>query len=138
MNKIIFLDRDGVINFDHGDYTWKKEQFSILPGILDCCLQWQDSGYKIIIITNQGGIAKGIYSHEEVAILHDLLIYAFRDAGVAITEIYYCPHHENFGKCLCRKPESIMIEKSLARFSAYGVTTGFAPCSLCATNSCPI
>ena len=65
MNKAVFLDRDGVINHDPGDYTQSLEEFIILPGVIDQIKKWYDDGYKIIVITNQGGIAKGLYCQSD-------------------------------------------------------------------------
>src|SRR5688572_13187516 len=101
--KAIFLDRDGVINLDILNYTWRISDFKILDGVFETCREFVKRGYLIIVITNQGGIAKGLYTHEEVDALHSHLLNQFRKEGVAITEIYYCPHHDAYGKCLYRK-----------------------------------
>src|SRR5688572_26286768 len=115
-NKAIFLDRDGVINLDVLNYTWKLNEFTFLPGVFESCRRFQELGYKMIVITNQGGIAKGLYSHEDVEKLHSKMVDSFKEEGVHISEVYYCPHHDAFGKCLCRKPGSLLVEKALARF----------------------
>jgi D-glycero-D-manno-heptose 1,7-bisphosphate phosphatase len=116
MNKAIFLDRDGVINADMHDYTWRIGEFKILDGVFEACREFVNRGYMLIVITNQGGIAKNLYTHLEVAILHEHMLEKFREEGIQITEVYYCPHHDDFGKCLCRKPGSLLVEKALARF----------------------
>ncbi|MFM7176981.1 MAG: D-glycero-alpha-D-manno-heptose-1,7-bisphosphate 7-phosphatase [Bacteroidota bacterium] len=116
MRKVVFLDRDGVINKDRKDYTWRIEDFEILPNVVQGCRNLQDLGFDIIIITNQGGIAKGLYSHIDVEKLHQHIRAIFQNEGVSILEIYYCPHHSEYGKCLCRKPGSLMVEKAIARF----------------------
>lgn len=116
MRKVVFLDRDGVVNKDRMDYTWRIEDFEILPNVIQGCEKLQDLGYEIILITNQGGIAKGLYNHEDVDKLHQHMIHIFKNAGVSILEIYYCPHHTDYGKCLCRKPGSLLVEKAIARF----------------------
>lgn len=116
MRKAIFLDRDGVLNRDRGEYTWRVEDFTWLPGVFPGLKKLVASGYDLIIITNQGGIAKGLYSHEDVNRLHDHLVDDLKDAGISVLAIYYCPHHPDHGKCLCRKPGSLMIEKAIARF----------------------
>ncbi|MFM7054933.1 MAG: D-glycero-alpha-D-manno-heptose-1,7-bisphosphate 7-phosphatase [Bacteroidota bacterium] len=116
MRKVVFLDRDGVINKDRKDYTWRIEDFEILPNVVKGCRNLHELGYEIIIITNQGGIAKGLYSHEDVEKLHQHMRAIFQNEGVSILEIYYCPHHSDYGKCLCRKPGSLMVEKAIARF----------------------
>ena len=92
MSKAIFLDRDGVINRERGDYTYKIEDFSFVDGIIEACQQWIEKEYKIIVITNQGGIAKGRYTHEDVKKLHSHIVNKLYDHSVTIEGIYYCPH----------------------------------------------
>ena len=116
MNKAIFLDRDGVINHDPGDYTMHIREFTILPTVMDALRKLHDSGFLLILITNQGGIAKGLYTHEDVAEIHEYFCSKCAQEGVPITEIYYSPHHDAFGKSLSRKPGSLMIERACARF----------------------
>ena len=114
--KAVFLDRDGVINRDVLDYTWRIHDFIFLEGVFEACREFQKKGYLLIVITNQGGIAKGLYTHKDVEAINALMRETFEKEGVMITEIYYCPHHDVKGKCLCRKPGSLMVEKALARF----------------------
>jgi D-glycero-D-manno-heptose 1,7-bisphosphate phosphatase len=116
MKKAIFLDRDGVINADQHDYTWKISDFKFLPGVFEACRNWQSQGFLLIVITNQGGIAKGLYDHADVEKLHEVMVAGFRNEKVELTEIYYCPHHPVGGNCLCRKPGSLLVEKALATF----------------------
>jgi D-glycero-D-manno-heptose 1,7-bisphosphate phosphatase len=117
MNKAIFLDRDGVLNHDPGDYTMRLEEFHILPGVIDALKRLHDAGYLLILITNQAGISKGLYTHETVREIHAYFTRVCEEAGIAITAIYYSPHHEAFGKSLTRKPGSLMIERGLARYN---------------------
>ncbi|MFM7079150.1 MAG: D-glycero-alpha-D-manno-heptose-1,7-bisphosphate 7-phosphatase [Bacteroidota bacterium] len=116
MRRILFLDRDGVLNRDRGEYTWRIEDFELLPGVIDGLREISSRGYELIIITNQGGIAKGLYTHDDVDRLHAHMKSILDVEGISITEIYYCPHHPEHGKCLCRKPGSLMLEKAVARF----------------------
>jgi len=113
MSQAIFLDRDGVINFERGDYTFRIEDFSFVDGIIDACIEWTNKGYPIIIITNQGGIAKKRYGHKNVAVLHQHIIDQLSESGVSITDVYYCPHHSEIESCYCRKPKPLMIERAL-------------------------
>ena len=117
MNKALFLDRDGVINHDPGDYTFTLEEFVILPTVVEALKLATDNGFKIIIITNQGGIAKGLYTHEVVHSMHQKLASICEDGGVEITAVYYSPHHPDFGNSLSRKPGSLLIERALARYA---------------------
>lgn len=116
INKAVFLDRDGVINHDPDDYTYLLEETTILPGIINFAKQVKAKGYLIIVITNQGGIDKGRYTHEHVAAVNDFIEKEFAKEGVKIEEFFYCPHHNAIQACLCRKPDSLLIEKALHRY----------------------
>ena len=80
-------------------------------------------GYLLIVISNQGGIGKGLYTHQQVEVLHELLQKELLKDNVVLTEIYYCPHHPEQSNCICRKPDSVLIEKALARFK---INPGFS------------
>jgi D-glycero-D-manno-heptose 1,7-bisphosphate phosphatase len=117
MNKAVFIDRDGVINNDEGlYYIYKKSDFKLNESIADNIAMLCKAGYFIIIISNQGGIGKGLYTKKDTDILYQLIKNDVNKAGGKIDEFYFCPHHEESGRCLCRKPDSIMIEKAIARF----------------------
>lgn len=115
-HKAVLLDRDGVINHDPGTYTTALADFKLLPTVLDALKNLYDSGHLLIVITNQGGIAKGLYGHDAVAEMHAFLEEQCRNAGAPLTDIYYSPHHQDFGKSLSRKPGSLMIERALAQY----------------------
>ena len=118
MNKAVFLDRDGVLNRELGDYVCRPEDFEVLPGAAAALKILREKGYLLIVITNQGGIAKGWYSHETLHRMHEKLRAELAGEGVELTEIYYSPQHPAFtGNSLCRKPGSMMLEKALARFN---------------------
>ena len=117
MNKAIFLDRDGVLNYDPDEYTYKLEETHVLDGIISFCQKARDKGYLLIVITNQGGIDKGIYGFEEVEAIHAFLSAEFEKEGVFFTDFYYCPHHSALQKCMCRKPDSLMIERALFKYN---------------------
>lgn len=115
MNKAIFLDRDGVINVERG-YTHRLEDFVILPDLIEVLQLLQRRGYLLIIITNQSGIAKELYTQEDVEQIHVHLLEEFKKNNINISEIYYCVHHPDVSRCICRKPDSLFVEKGLARF----------------------
>ncbi len=116
-NKAVFLDRDGVLNKELGDYVRRVADFEVLEHNFAPLKALQDRGYLLIVITNQGGLAKGWYSEEELDTMHQKLRSAYREHGIELTEIYYCRHHPEYnGRCLCRKPGSLMLEKAAARF----------------------
>ena len=117
-NKAVFLDRDGVLNKELGDYVCKLEDFKVLEHNFKPLKELQDRGYILAIVTNQGGLAKGWYTEEVLSQMHTKLLNAYQEHGINISEVYYCRHHPLYnGKCLCRKPGSLMLEKAVARFN---------------------
>jgi D-glycero-D-manno-heptose 1,7-bisphosphate phosphatase len=117
MNKALFLDRDGVLNRELGRYTFRPEEFEILPEVAPALKLARKKGYMLIVISNQGGIARGEFTKGDVEACHKKLTDHLLSNGIRLDDIYYCPHHDGIGKCLCRKPGSLMLEKALARFS---------------------
>ncbi len=113
-NKCIFLDRDGVLNVDRVDYVYRMEEFIIPPGVGEALRALKDAGYLLVIITNQSGIAKGVYKREDVYMIHQ----AIQDGtGVELDDMYFCPYDEKFdSNSLTRKPGSLMIEKAAAKY----------------------
>lgn len=114
-NKVLFLDRDGVINIDHG-YVHRIEDFHFVDGIFDLCRRARTANYQIIIVTNQSGIARGLFDSNDLEKLHQWMTGVFRKEGVDILDIFYCPHHpehsvsESERNCSCRKPKPGMLD----------------------------
>lgn len=113
MNKAVFLDRDGVINHDPGDYTKSWEEFTFNDGVFESLKRFQEAGFLLIVITNQGGIAKGLYSQSDYERTTRLMCEAFEEQGIHIKDVYHSPHHDLTGRSLSRKPGSLMIERAL-------------------------
>lgn len=116
MRKVIFLDRDGVINVERGEYTFKEEDFKFTNDLFEVLLILSKKGYEFVIITNQGGIAKGLYDHSDVIRLNELIKERFNHFGLKLLDIYYSPYHSDFSKSLSRKPDSLMLEKSIHQY----------------------
>lgn len=121
--RALFLDRDGVINVDYG-YVYTREGTKWLSGIFDLCRAARDAGYVLIVVTNQAGIARGLYD-EGTFLEYTRWVHAeFERCGVALLATYYCPHHSVSGlgafgvACDCRKPAPGMI---LAAGSAHDI-----------------
>ncbi len=112
----LFLDRDGVINHDPGDYIHRPEDWNLLEGIVEVMQAAQHKGYRLIIITNQGGIGLGLYTLEDLHRIHTKMLNALASQGIHIDAVYACPHHPRSEPCLCRKPEPLMVQKALHRF----------------------
>lgn len=115
MHKTVFLDRDGVLNRERGMHTWTLDDFEILPTVPEALKRAQDAGWRLVVITNQSGIGLGLYGHAEVAVLHTYLHAVLAEHGVQLNAVYYCPHHPSKGRCLCRKPGGLLMERAIAQ-----------------------
>lgn len=111
--KCIFLDRDGVLNKEIGEYVYTLEKFEICTGIIDLLKKYQ-STYLRIVITNQGGIAKGQYTHEDVKKCH---AYFQDQSNYIIDYFYYSPYHSSVTSSLSSKPGSLLFEKAIAKYN---------------------
>ncbi len=115
MKKTVFLDRDGVINNNANHYyIFKPEQLEINPDAIENIVQLNRAGYLVIVVSNQGGISRGLYSSADVDKIHELIQAEVERQGGHIANFYYCPHHSKLEKCLCRKPEPLMLQKAIA------------------------
>ncbi len=113
MNRCVFLDRDGVLNEDDPNYTYEVDKFKIIPGVIDALKMLKQAGYKLVVVTNQSGIAQGKYTAEQMRACHAYL----QDAcGGIIDHFYFSPYHPSVTASLLRKPGSLMFEKAIARF----------------------
>jgi D-glycero-D-manno-heptose 1,7-bisphosphate phosphatase len=108
--KGVFLDRDGVINRKppEGDYVTRWEDFQILPGVTEGIAQLNRAGFRVIVVTNQRCIAKGLITVPELELMHERMLHLLAQAGATISAIYYCPH-EAEPVCQCRKPAPGML-----------------------------
>jgi len=113
MRKVIFLDRDGVIIKERGDYNYLSDHLIMLEGIVEALQKLSRQGFDFIIVSNQGGIARGLYKTKDVKYIHDSIKQFLKTFGITILDIIYCPHHPDISACICRKPDSLMIEKML-------------------------
>jgi D-glycero-D-manno-heptose 1,7-bisphosphate phosphatase len=119
--RALFLDRDGVINVNHG-YVHTPENFDFIDGIFDVCRQAQRLGYLLIVVTNQAGIGRGYYTEEDFLHLTEWMKQQFRQQGITIDAVYFCPDHPEHGQGQyrrdsdCRKPKPGMILKAIEQF----------------------
>jgi len=117
MPKAIFFDRDGTLNNNQDNYyIWKPEDFKLNPSVIETLFELKELGYLLIVITNQGGVAKEEYSMDDVEEVHHHMCLLLEKEGITVDEVYVCPHHQNIEACLCRKPLPLLIEKAIARF----------------------
>ena len=115
MNKCVFLDRDGVLNEDRSDYVYRVEDMVIPSGVAEGLRLLKNAGYLLIVVTHPAGIPKGLYTRDDVMRCHSYL----QDCcGNLIDDIYYCPHHPDYtSRSLTRKPDSLMLEKAIAKYN---------------------
>lgn len=119
MQPAIFLDRDGTIIEDVG-YASTPEQLRFIPGSIEAIQQLNTAGYKVIVITNQSGVARGLLSEDMLQTIDKIIRKQVLSGGGHIDDIYYCPHHPDHGvypyrqACECRKPHPGLIKKATA------------------------
>jgi len=104
MKKLIILDRDGVINFDSSDYIKSEAEWHPIPGSLEAIALLNQHGFKVVIASNQSGIARGLFDLITLQQIHQKMQTAILEAGGKIDKIYFCPHAPE-DHCLCRKPK---------------------------------
>lgn len=114
--KIAFLDRDGVINKKSADheYVCSPEDFVFTDGIFNICYSLKQRGFEFIVITNQRGIAQGLYTEHGLKAIHDRMEKMFEERGISILDIFYCPHEKDV--CQCRKPRDGMLRKAASAY----------------------
>lgn len=113
----IFLDRDGVINADSG-YVYKAQDLKLLPGVARGIRRLKELGFRIYVITNQSGVARGMFTLADVDTFHNALTSELAKEGASVDDIFICPHHPD-GKiapyavtCACRKPATGLIDEA--------------------------
>ena len=118
MRKIIFLDRDGVINKDPMNtaygYVTKWEEFKYLPGAKRAIRKLTEAGYVIYVVSNQAGVAKGYFTLKDLEDVTKRMLKEIAKAGGKIAGVFYCPHRKE-DNCVCRKPNAGLFKKALGR-----------------------
>jgi D-glycero-D-manno-heptose 1,7-bisphosphate phosphatase len=113
--KVAFLDRDGVINVDHG-YVYNAERFEFLPNSLEALRLLTAHGFIVIIVTNQSGIGRGYYSEGDYQLLTQWYVQTLEDQGVIVSDVFHCPHAPE-DNCDCRKPKGGLFLQALDKYS---------------------
>lgn len=141
--KAVFLDRDGTINVEK-HYLHKIEDFEFLPGAIKGLQLLQDTGYLLIVVTNQSGIGRGYYTEEAFHTLNAWMLQTLEENGIHITKVYYCPHLpdatvESYRKeCNCRKPALGMYQQAIEEFDinvskSWAIGDKIRDCAVCET-----
>jgi len=103
-HRTVILDRDGVINFDDDAYIKSADEWIPIPGSLEAIARLTRSGYRVVVVTNQAGIGRGLFDQSTLDAIHDKMKRLAALLGGSIDEIYFCPHTPQ-DQCLCRKPK---------------------------------
>ncbi len=118
MNKAVFLDRDGTVNEEVG-YLTDLEKLRLIPGAGAAIRRMNDAGFKVVLVTNQSGVARGYFPEERVHEAHARLGRMLNAEGARVDAVYYCPHHPKAGtshytmECDCRKPKTGLVDRAV-------------------------
>lgn len=120
MLKMIFIDRDGVINKDPGgwtthSYVTKTHELQFLPGALKALSLLNRNGIRVVVVSNQAGVSKGYFTKEDLDIVNTRMLDAIGKAGGRVEEVYYCTHRDE-DNCDCRKPKPGMLERAMGKY----------------------
>lgn len=113
--KLVILDRDGVINVDSDQYIKSAEEWKPIPGSLEAIARLTQAGFRVVLATNQSGLARGLFDAATLNAIHDKMHKAVNQQGGRIDAVFFCPHAQDAG-CACRKPRPGMLLEIGARF----------------------
>ncbi|GMR07897.1 MAG: D-glycero-beta-D-manno-heptose 1,7-bisphosphate 7-phosphatase [Gammaproteobacteria bacterium] len=114
--KLVILDRDGVINQDSDEFIKSPDEWIPIEGSLEAITRLTNSGYHVVVISNQSGLARGLFSTDDLNRVHNKMHHAVHQLGGSIDAVFFCPHGPAEG-CLCRKPATGMFEDMAARLN---------------------
>ena len=138
LEKVVFLDRDGVINYDSPEYIKSRSEFKFIRGSIEAVRELTLHGFTSIVITNQSALSRNLIPPRELEYIHEMMKNAVASAGGRIAEIFFCPHLPDDG-CKCRKPEPGLIFEAQRKYNinlAEAVMVGDSPRDIeCARNA---
>lgn len=114
--KFIILDRDGVINYDSDYYIKSPDEWIPIPGSLEAIATLNQAGYRVLVATNQSGVARGYYDLPTLQKIHEKFVTLLTSVGGEVEEIFFCPHHPD-EKCGCRKPATGLFQQIQAKYA---------------------
>jgi len=132
----VFMDRDGVINRNRDDYVKSVDEFEFLPGALEGLARLRQAGVKVVVVSNQAGVGRGLIPRDELERITAAMLSGVERHGGEITGVYYCVHRKDEG-CGCRKPEPGLLLKArgeLGLDTACSYFIGDAESDICAGN----
>jgi D-glycero-D-manno-heptose 1,7-bisphosphate phosphatase len=115
--KAVFLDRDGTLIVERG-YITVPDNVELIPGAAAAVVRLRDAGWKVIVVTNQGAVAKGMITEDELGLIHFRMVAMLAEQGAQLDGLYYCPHHPDGDQmqysveCDCRKPRPGLLERA--------------------------
>ena len=115
MSKILFLDRDGVVNIDK-HFVFRIEDIVFVEGIFQLCKYFEEQDYQIVIATNQSGIARGLFSEQEFHAVMSFILEEFKRHAIVVLACFHCPHGPD-DNCTCRKPLPGLFTQALRQFN---------------------
>ncbi|MCS7077483.1 MAG: HAD family hydrolase [Bacteroidia bacterium] len=116
MSRFFLLDRDGILNQDIG-FIYEPHRIIIPEGVTEALLHLTQIGFRFVVITNQSGIARGLFNSNQLEEFNTYLQSLYVQKGIWIEDFFYCPHLPQItGECLCRKPKSLLVEKAIAKY----------------------
>lgn len=118
LNKVVFVDRDGVINKKAAEHDYIKnwQEFRFLPDVAKAIKLLNQSGFIVIIVSNQRGIARGIMTENDLKDIHQKMCCKLKQESAIITDIFVCPHNNN--ECKCRKPQTGLFLQAEIKISS--------------------
>jgi len=114
-NRAVFLDRDGTIAYDV-HYCSRPDEFELLPTVPEAIKLLNANEFKVVVITNQSGIARGYFTEETLAQIHQKMAVELGKQGASVDAVYYCPHHPD-ENCQCRKPGTALFNQAAKELS---------------------
>ena len=114
--KLVILDRDGTINHDSEHYIKSLEEWRPITGSIEAIARLTQAGYRVVVATNQSGIARGLFTTRTLFEIHDHLQRLAVQAGGRVDAFFFCPHADTAG-CQCRKPKPGMLLEVAQRFN---------------------
>ena len=115
LKRIVFLDRDGIINYDKG-FVFRIEDVTFVEGIFELCNYFRQRDFEIVIVTNQSGLGRGLYTEQDFKRTMNFILERFKEEGVEILDYFYCPHKPT-DLCKCRKPLPELFINAIQKFN---------------------
>lgn len=112
--KLVILDRDGVINYDSADYIKSADEWRPIPGSLEAIARLNQAGYRVVVASNQSGLARGLFTPDDLTEIHVKMLRQLTEVGGTIEAIFFCPHSEE-DNCTCRKPKAGLLHDIASR-----------------------